>query len=58
MYERELAKFVKRCTKWFKNETIIYPNNIDFVEFPQEGEVTEIQKQRFNSQFEFFNSSD
>ena len=35
MYEGELAKFVKRCTKWFKNETIIYPNNIDFVEFPK-----------------------
>ena len=35
MYEGELAKFVKRCTKWFKNETIIYPNNIDYVEFPK-----------------------
>ena len=35
MYEGELAKFIKRCTKWFKNETIIYPNNIDFVEFPK-----------------------
>lgn len=35
MYEGELAKFVKRCTKWFKSETIIYPNNIDFVEFPK-----------------------
>ena len=33
MYEGELAKFVKRCTRWFKNETIIYPNNIDFIEF-------------------------
>ena len=30
--------------------------NIDFVAFPQQGEVTEIQKQRFNSQFEFFQS--
>ena len=35
MYEAEIAKFVKRCTRWFKNETIIYPNNIDFVEFPK-----------------------
>ena len=35
MYETETAKFVKRCTRWFKNETIIYPNNIDFVEFPK-----------------------
>ena len=35
MYEGEIAKFVKRCTKWFKDETIIYPNNIDFVEFPK-----------------------
>lgn len=35
MYESEIAKFVKRCTRWFKNETIIYPNNIDFVEFPK-----------------------
>lgn len=35
MYEGEIAKFVKRCTRWFKNETIIYPNNIDFVEFPK-----------------------
>ena len=35
MYENEIAKFVKRCTRWFKNETIIYPNNIDFVEFPK-----------------------
>ena len=33
MYEGEIAKFVKRCTRWFQNETIIYPNNIDFVEF-------------------------
>ena len=35
MYEGEIVKFVKRCTRWFKNETIIYPNNIDFVEFPK-----------------------
>lgn len=33
MYEGEIAKFIKRCTRWFQNETIIYPNNIDFVEF-------------------------
>lgn len=35
MYKGEIAKFVNRCTRWFKNETIIYPNNIDFVEFPK-----------------------
>ena len=35
MYENEIAKFIKRCTRWFKNETIIYPNNIDFTEFPK-----------------------
>ena len=35
MYENEISKFVKRCTRWFKNETIIYPNNIDFTEFPK-----------------------
>ena len=35
VYEEELVKFVKRCIKWFKKETIIYPNNIDFVEFPK-----------------------
>ena len=35
MYEGEIIKFIKRCARWFKNETIIYPNNIDFVEFPK-----------------------
>lgn len=35
MYENTIVEFVKRCTRWFKNETIIYPNNIDFVEFPK-----------------------
>lgn len=35
MYENEIAKFIKRCNRWFKEETIIYPNNIDFVEFPK-----------------------
>ena len=30
--------------------------NVDLVAFPEEGEVTDIQKQRFNAQFEFFES--
>ena len=35
MYENKIASFIKRCTRWFQNETIIYPNNIDFVAFPK-----------------------
>ena len=33
MYESEIAKFIKRCARWFEAEEIIYPNNIIFTEF-------------------------
>lgn len=34
MYEDTINKFIKRCKRWFKDETILYPTNIIFTEFP------------------------
>jgi len=34
MYEDKINMFIKRCKKWFKDETILYPTNIIFTEFP------------------------
>lgn len=34
MYEDKINMFIKRCKRWFKDETILYPTNIIFTEFP------------------------
>ncbi len=58
--QQQLSKFnsiidLNEYVKMFKNLNLLNGNSL---ELPTEGEITEIEKKRFNSQFEFFVSED
>lgn len=33
-YEYAISRFMTRCNRWFKDESILYPSNVNFVIFP------------------------